>query len=753
MARANQSERKCFTFLWVLQNADFCWQEQKERIESPSFVVEELEGTKWKLWLYPRGILTEDVALFLIRDEDTTGAEYVKTEYDLAFLDSDNKVLKSIDKVEVSFHKDHRLMGHPTVMQSNEFDDGMPKFMSNEAITVRCRIWKCVGEFSDNMICRSCNRIYVEGTVSVWRIKNFSSLDTGKECIHEIKSMRTGEHLMSLKLLPCKLNSAPFQCDITPRKHAIKSCKIGFVPLVASGQLGFILEGFYKFDVPGKTQKFVKHPSFKGRLMEDKHLFLPNGVLSLLCICKFCYGVVMEEDISTSGIDVDKIIQQHNFVSKDNPCSASSSGFDDLRKSLKVIKTPASDDLRSSVISASTQLRNDFAPEDGICSSSHDSKSQEDKIFPRIAKKDCLNLIRDFGFMWLQHIHSDIKLRTSGGTYPAHKCVLSARSSVFKAIFSNYPRENDCLVIKDVDGDTVWNMLMYIYSGFIVELDWDIAFGLYEAAAKYKLLALRDVCSSYLKKHLCLDNAFETCLLGAQYADDDLKDFVHDFISRRTGSWRNRFRKVVKRFRRGSSARSNSASSLNEERSVVHKNALIEDFKAMLDCSIYSDIKLRTSGGTYPAHKCVLSARSQVFKSILSNHSRESDCLDIEDLDGDTVCRMLRYIYSDEPGELGWDSATGLYAAGNKYEFQFLKNVCSSYLEEHLCKSKVHETLQLLQLHPDKDLEYFVMDFVTRNIGDYNPQECSQMFLDVVKLMGSDPDDSELQNLLRTFKE
>ncbi|GBN70857.1 hypothetical protein AVEN_242062-1 [Araneus ventricosus] len=689
-------------------------------------------------------------------------------------------------------------MNHPTASQSDEFGDKIPKFVTNNMIAVRCRIWKCVGEFSDSMMCVSCSRIFVERSVTAWRIENFSSLDAGKNCIHEIKSVRTREHLMSLKLLPCKLNSDPFQCDITPRKRVIKSCKITFVPSVTSGKLHLGLEGFYKFDVPGETKRFIRHPSFQRRLMEDKHLFLPKDVLSLLCICEFCYGVVLEEDIFTCEINVEKFLQQNGSVSEDNPCSTSSTGLDIER--LIAFKKPASDALHSaSEINVENMLlRNVPVPEDNPSSTNWVverlvvvGKPASDALHSTTILsdiKDSKHLSRHFACMLYDNTHSDVNLRTGCGTYPAHKCVLRVRSPVFGKMFPRGSEGNSSIDIEDLDDHTVCHMLWYIYSGEIVKLRWDIAFGLYAAAAKYKLLVLKDICSSYLKKHLCLDNAFELSQLAAQYQNDDLNDFVQDFVSKRSQfsrvfksfrrgssavkndlqtasaaslnegqSLRAKFRRVVKRFRPGSFAVKNDLQtascsedsrlvqiqkisfSLREEQSVAVKNALIEDFKTMPN-RMDSDISLKTSSKTYYVHQCVLSAWSPVFRTMLLTCPR---VIDMEDTDGDTVGRMVRYIYTGEVKELGWDSATRLYAFSNKYELSELKRVCSSYLKEHLCQSNTHETLQLLNLHPDKDLENFVLDFVTENIEDFSPQERSQLLLETVKLKVCDAIDSD----------
>ncbi|GBN72473.1 Speckle-type POZ protein [Araneus ventricosus] len=760
------NREKCFTFLWVLKNADFCWQQQKERIESNSFVVDEIEGTKWKLWLYPRGILTENVALFLIRDEDTTGADYVKIEYDLAFLDSGKEVLKSVDKDKKSFHKDHRFMDFPTVSQSDEFGDKIPKFVTNNMITVRCRIWKCVGEFSDSVTCVSCNRIFVERSVTAWRIENFSTLDAGKNCIHEIKSVRTREHLMSLELLPDKLNSGEFQCDITPRKRDIKSCKLTFFPSalmnldrsVVPYDIAYsCVQGFFVFDVPGKPHTFKTQPFFMKRLMEYKQVFLSNDVLSLECTSEFCYGVVQEESIFTCEINVEKILEQNASVSEDNPCSSSSSGLNAERPVVgeNPVATHAPD---STMHPIAIQLRKNRAHK-VYCPSSDVTDSDEDEMNDKLVRHHFSDFIKDFTSMMDDEIHSDVKLRTRSKIYPAHKCVLSARSPVFRAMFLNNARENanDCIDIKDLRSNAVKSMLLYMYRAEIPISDGLGAYRLYIAAAKYELLVLKDICASFLKKYMSMKNAFEICLLADQHRDDDLKDFAQDFIARsglETKYWcRARFRRAVKEHRLSSSAAKNEADSdseyesdndsVDDEQFCTHINTYFEDFKALMKCGVHSDIKLRASGKIYPAHKCILSARSPVFKARLERENT-NDCVDIKGLNDDTVCRMLRYIYTGEVGELRWDGATRLYAAAQEYEFPILISECLFYFKRHMRQSNTREVMQLVQRYRDARLKEIVAGFILKNMEDFQKTgEFKQLVLEAQKSGFFDSDDSD----------
>ncbi|GBM11961.1 hypothetical protein AVEN_209650-1 [Araneus ventricosus] len=80
-----ESEEKCFTFLWKLENISFCLQKRGEEIKSPTFVMDAIGKTKWKLSLYPRGERDGNyIGYFLNRETDTEGADTEGIKYELA---------------------------------------------------------------------------------------------------------------------------------------------------------------------------------------------------------------------------------------------------------------------------------------------------------------------------------------------------------------------------------------------------------------------------------------------------------------------------------------------------------------------------------------------------------------------------------------------------------------------------------------------------------------------------------------------
>ncbi|GBM80958.1 TD and POZ domain-containing protein 4 [Araneus ventricosus] len=143
------------------------------------------------------------------------------------------------------------------------------------------------------------------------------------------------------------------------------------------------------------------------------------------------------------------------------------------------------------------------------------------------------------------------------------------------------------------------------------------------------------------------------------------------------------------------------------------KDGLISLFSEGILC----DTKLKTSTDNFPAHKVVLSAQSPVFKSMFATDMREktSSCVDIEDLDADTVHKMLLFMYSDTVDNLNYESAKNLYFAADKYNIVSLRHKCSDFLKQYLLHSNCCEVLLLAENHQDTDLKRCVQDCIAEN--------------------------------------
>ncbi|GBN50498.1 TD and POZ domain-containing protein 3 [Araneus ventricosus] len=164
-----------------------------------------------------------------------------------------------------------------------------------------------------------------------------------------------------------------------------------------------------------------------------------------------------------------------------------------------------------------------------------------------------------------------------------------------------------------------------------------------------------------------------------------------------------------------SDTRSTDVSS--EEHHVENLTTLKDDLISLFREGIFSDTKLNTATETFSAHISVLSARSPVFKSMFTNDMKEktNQCVDIDDLDADTVRRMLLFMYSDTVDDLDYNSAKSLYFAADKYNIISLRCRCSSFLKQKLLESNCCDVLLLADKHQDTDLKNAVQAYIAKN--------------------------------------
>ncbi|GBM03300.1 TD and POZ domain-containing protein 4 [Araneus ventricosus] len=142
-----------------------------------------------------------------------------------------------------------------------------------------------------------------------------------------------------------------------------------------------------------------------------------------------------------------------------------------------------------------------------------------------------------------------------------------------------------------------------------------------------------------------------------------------------------------------------------------------EDMRAIYINQCLTDVELITKTKSFPAHKIVLCARSDVFKAILTSDMKEknTDCIHVDDLENDTAQQLLLFLYSDSIETLQWNSATKLYYAADKYHIGKLKAMCSAFLTENLSASNASELLLLADTHSDPNLKRIVEDFILKH--------------------------------------
>ncbi|XP_071036809.1 uncharacterized protein [Parasteatoda tepidariorum] len=153
------------------------------------------------------------------------------------------------------------------------------------------------------------------------------------------------------------------------------------------------------------------------------------------------------------------------------------------------------------------------------------------------------NLRTDLYRLLSNHKYSDIKLHAECKTFHAHKALLSIRSQVFADIFDR-DKSLTSIEIPDLTTETVTLLLTFLYTGTVDDLEFDTAKCLFAAGHKYRVQALIDVCSSFIKSKMCRNTVCDILVLTDEYQDDDLKSTALDYMKEHTndillsGEWK-----------------------------------------------------------------------------------------------------------------------------------------------------------------------------------------------------------------------
>ena len=154
------------------------------------------------------------------------------------------------------------------------------------------------------------------------------------------------------------------------------------------------------------------------------------------------------------------------------------------------------------------------------------STVDSNNVGAKIAMDGALSLNRDIATAKNNTTTADLTILCDGKEFKAHKFMLSARSSVFSAMFSHKgTKETDTneVDITDCEGDTMKMFLQYIYTGDLPEATFEVAEELIDIATKYDVQPLVTACAEILGANLDEDNAIRVAILCDLYNMKDLK--------------------------------------------------------------------------------------------------------------------------------------------------------------------------------------------------------------------------------------
>ncbi|XP_022684285.1 BTB/POZ and MATH domain-containing protein 2-like [Setaria italica] len=158
---------------------------------------------------------------------------------------------------------------------------------------------------------------------------------------------------------------------------------------------------------------------------------------------------------------------------------------------------------------------------------------------------------------------------------------------------------------------------------------------------------------------------------------------------------------------------------------IVPQSKLHQDLSHMLKNGEGADVTFSVGAQLFPAHKCMLAARSTVFKAEFFGAMKERDdqCIKIDDMEPTIFEALLYFVYTDSlPDGCSSDENTTmqhLLVAADRYRLERLRVMCEDKLRHGVDAQTVATTLALAKQHNCAQLKDACIRFIaSRDILD-----------------------------------
>lgn len=144
---------------------------------------------------------------------------------------------------------------------------------------------------------------------------------------------------------------------------------------------------------------------------------------------------------------------------------------------------------------------------------------------------------------------------------------------------------------------------------------------------------------------------------------------------------------------------------------------LQEDFKDIFQNGNVSDVVLKVEGQEFKSHRCILAARSPVFKAMMTHDTKEynTGVVDIQDVDHNSFSSFLEYLYTGSMEAVTPENAYKLYTVADKYQVHELKKACVDHMLKNITVDNYCDLLSLSLLHEEKGLTDACTQFFIKN--------------------------------------
>ncbi|GFR30512.1 speckle-type POZ protein [Trichonephila clavata] len=558
MATLDYCKKSTCTFLWKIENVHYLWMKKSQKIESAVFKVEELENTEWVMRLYPRGDLSTDkIGFYLRRKNDGSSTSSIYVYHELAFLSKSGKILWSYRETKHAFFKRSTRECFPEI-SLEEIVRNKSKYLPLNTLTARCKIWRWDGKDAVDKYFLAETRVAVQRRFFQWEIEQFSTMGHNEKKHLVIRSI-TNEILITFDLYFNGGQLGEEVIDIGIRVFNPNAKYLTFKTFVLDSNGSLTNCGMEEFVWEGSKKKRILTLLLSKKQLLSTEIgsakYLKNDVLTLCCECNFSTGISSETVESVdSGIaslktDSQAILKARGLLSDDEESEDGHST--DVEESEDGHSTDGEEredghstdgEEREDGHSTDGEEREDGHSTDGEereDGHSTDAEERDDGLSTDVEGSvvglpvnDAFGLREDLGSLCCRDDLSDMKIRTNTTSIAVHTQILGARSSVFKAMFSNDMKEKTqgCVDVTDLDDDTVRRMLRYMYTDKMDNLQWESACQLYAASDKYDIASLRKKCTAILQAKLSPTNACQILSLADAHHDKALKKTVQDYI-------------------------------------------------------------------------------------------------------------------------------------------------------------------------------------------------------------------------------
>ncbi|GFW34940.1 uncharacterized protein TNCV_978781 [Trichonephila clavipes] len=198
LSAANYVDNKCaFTFTWAIENWPVSF--LPSLVKSPTFHVERLQGTNWRLKI--RGGI-EKTLLYSIHRVINTNMDPVDVVVEISFLDSDGSPVLS--KTQRKCFSSTYLTYEELVLEE-AFKLERNRIIVNDTLTIRCRLWSADSKYLlvvPPFRCFTYTRLDIERRTIFWCIRDFSQLPIGEPGIqHGLPHLfKIGHYVITLNL-------------------------------------------------------------------------------------------------------------------------------------------------------------------------------------------------------------------------------------------------------------------------------------------------------------------------------------------------------------------------------------------------------------------------------------------------------------------------------------------------------------------------------------------------------------------------